>query len=116
MKIQALAFFNLFLAASAAEECLNLAVNFAFGGAQTDGSNRALSCLGGLLRRCDDVEANKEDLERAGLVVPGLVQQIDYAVESLTDEHKNKDIFMLYAGGECPSFDTPKTFSCLHFS
>lgn len=80
--------------------CLNLEVNFAFGGALTNDKNRELECLGGILRSCSEVETNQGYLNEADLVLAGVVQQIDFAVESLKDEHKNKDLFMLLAGGE----------------
>jgi len=96
------------------DKCLNLEVNFAFGGAQTGTTNRVLECLGGLLRSCEGVVAQRGYLEEAGLILPGVQQQVDFALQVLDDEHKNKDLFMLLAASES-KFVVFVSFDCFLF-
>lgn len=77
-----------------------LKVNFAFGGAMTNGQNRAVECFGGLLRPCEEAELRKQQLTDVGLILPGLEQQLDMAQIALKNNfNANKDLFLLYAGG-----------------
>ena len=104
MKLQA-SLLSLSWALSAVEaqpsnQCLNSKVNFSYDGALTDDRNRALICFGGLLGDCGLFEEYKQKLDAANFNMPGLSQQVDYALESLQDAHKNFDLFMIYGAGE----------------
>ncbi|CAB9511694.1 expressed unknown protein [Seminavis robusta] len=100
MKIVA-SILSLLVVSSSADDCLNVEVNFAFGGAMTGTTNRALECLGGLIADCNVLDQYKQNLDSVGLILPGVSQQVDFASQSLTDvqSNKKKDMFTLLAGG-----------------
>lgn len=82
-----------------AEDCLNLEVNYAFGGAMSDDRNILLECLNGIFFDCKLVEFFQGSLAAAGLRLPGISSQIDWAKDYLGKIQKPKDLFMLYGGG-----------------